>query len=482
MTDSTPARLRYEQIAERIERQITSGVLAPGERIPSLRSMSRGAGVSVGTVVQAYLHLERRGLLEAAPRSGYFVSQAAQPELALPRRKRAGPTRSRHISTKVIDTMLDSLRRTDLIAFNSAVAHGAARINGRLNGLARRVLRERPDNANQFITPPGHLGLRREIAKRLTLNGAETEAGDVVITNGTMEAITLALGTLCRAGDTVLVESPTYFGILQAIEHLRLKIVEVRNHAATGIDADALETLLGKVPIAAAVLQSSFNNPTGALTSDTDKRRIVGMLSDAAIPIIEDDIYGDLGYGSQRPRPLAAFDTAGLVVSCGSISKTLALGYRIGWAVSPRHAAALSRAKFFSSVACPTLQQHVLHAYFASGVHDRHLRRVREGLAGNCQRLREAVAQSFPAGTRVTNPAGGVALWVELPNGADGVELFAKALSAGIGIAPGIIFSGHGDYGNFIRLSAGIEWSEDVAGALQRLGRLASKAQRRRRD
>src|SRR5690606_28124818 len=222
--------------------------------------MSRNAGVSVGTVVQAYMHLERRGLLETRPRSGFFVAPRAA-ALELPSARRSRSRTPRTVAPKVVDTVLASLARTDLVALNSAVTSPAARLNGRLNGLTRRVLRELPDLPNVFVMPPGHEPLRREIAKRMALCGASVDPDDVVITNGTMEALALALGVLCRPGDTVLVESPTYFGILQLLEHLRLKVVEVPNHPERGIDVAALEYVTAGTRIAAAVLQSSFNNP-----------------------------------------------------------------------------------------------------------------------------------------------------------------------------------------------------------------------------
>ena len=359
-------RLRYEIVADVIEKQIGGGLLGPHERVPSLRAMSRNLGVSVGTVVQAYVHLERRGLLHTRPRSGYFVSAAAQPPAPAPARTKRAAQKPLRIAPKVIDTVLESLQRSDLIALNSAVALAAARIDGRLNSIARRVLRESPGNPNDLVKPPGDATLRRAIAKRLATSGVTAHAEDVVITNGTMEAITLSLGMLCKTGDTVLVESPTYFGILQVIEHLRLNVVEVPNHPVYGIDVAAVESAVASGRIAAAVLQASFNNPTGAATPDDAKRRIVSILGAAGIPLVEDDIYGDLHFGLHRPKPFAAFDDTGSVISCGSVSKTVALGYRIGWAVSARHTQALMKAKFFSSVASPTLQQRILGHYYTA--------------------------------------------------------------------------------------------------------------------
>jgi DNA-binding transcriptional MocR family regulator len=472
-------KLRYERVADTIERQIENGALAANDRVPSLRAMSRASGVSVGTVVQAYLHLERRGILQTRPRSGYFVAPPRAAARA-PQAKRTRSTRPASVASKVVDTVIASLGRSDIVALNSAIATSASRINGRLNGIARAVLRAHPGNANELAPIAGIPALRREVAKRIALTGAAVGPDDVVITSGTMEAITLSLGVLCRGGDAVIVESPTYFGVLQVIERLRLKVVEIPNHPGYGIDVAAIRNAVGKTRIAAAVLQANFNNPTGALTPDAAKAEIVAILSRAGVPIIEDDIYGDLHFDAQRPRPLSAFDESGSTVTCGSISKTVAIGYRIGWAAAPKLATEITRAKFSSSVACPTLQQHVIARYLAARLHDRHIRRVRENLAANCQRYRDAIQRTFPEGTRVSRPDGGVVLWVELPAGFDGVALFQQALAHRIGIAPGIIFSAKADYRNFIRLSAGVQWSRTVEEALETLARMAAGSTVRR--
>jgi DNA-binding transcriptional MocR family regulator len=470
-------RLAYERVAQIVERQIDSGSLRVRERVPSLRAMSRHAGVSVGTVVQAYLHLERRGLIETRPRSGYFVAQPREIALPPPSAPLNASRRPLGVAREVIDTVVESFGRTDLVALNSALAASAARVNGRLNGITRRILRELPALPNVLSPAQGYEPLRREIAKRMALAGLRVTHADVVITNGAMEALALSLGVLCKPGDVVLIESPTYFAIPQLLQHMRLKVVEVPNRANTGIDVPALEGVLARTSIAAALLQSSFNNPTGAATPEAAKERIVALLAKHRVPLIEDDIYGDLHFGTERPRPFGGFDaadSAGGVVTCGSLSKSVAIGYRIGWAISRTHTTALARAKFCGSVANVTLQQHVAARYYAAGQHDRHLRRICADLAANCRRFAAAIADSFPPGTRVSNPAGGVVLWVELPAGVDGVRLFHAALEHGIGIAPGIIFSAKADYRNFIRLSAGVQWTPTIEKALRMLGRLAA--------
>lgn len=468
------APLLYERVARLVETQIATGTLRTNDRIPSVRTMSRSAKVSVSTVVQAYLHLENIGLIEARPQSGFYVRPPDPKVLPAPRAKVARSRRPASIATEMLDTCREALSHSDIVPLNGAFTSPALYPNQRLNNITREVLRDHPTHAGEIITPPGHAELRRQIAKRMAIAGAPTDAAHVVITGGTMDAITLTLQVLCQPGDTVLVESPTYFGLLQAIEHLRLKVVEVPNHPGVGIDADAVRNVARNTRLAAAVLMPNFNNPAGTLTSDDAKRDIVATLTGSEIPIIEDDLYGDLHYGSVRPTSMRAFDESGLVISCGSVSKTIALGYRIGWAVSPQFHPEIARAKFYSSVAAPTLQQLVLARYYASGGYDRYLRKMRTMLSANSQHFIDAVARYFPVGTRVTRPAGGVVIWIEMPPHVDGSALFRTALASRIGIAPGVVFSAKADYRNFVRMSCGLPWSATLERAVEKLGRLVS--------
>lgn len=472
--------LKYQRVAGLIERQIASGLLPAGGRAPSVRTLARNAGVSIATVNQAYGLLERRGLLEARPRSGFFVAGAARHGLALPESARPRARRPRSVAAEAVDAVRASLRRPEVLSLGSAVTRFSSRLDARLNRLTRQVLRECPGLPNELSVPPGDEALRRVVARRLGMLGMAVDPEHVVITAGTMDAIVLSLGVLCQPGDTVLVESPTYFGILQAVEHLRLKVVEVANRPGLGIDVDGVASQLARGGVAAALLMPNFNNPTGALTADHDKRRLLDVLARAGVPVIEDDIYGDLHFGGERPRPLGALmapEHAGTaVVTCGSVSKTIALGYRIGWAVSPAYAADLARAKFCTAVGCPGLQQRVLARYLEDGGYDRYLRQLQEALAVDRDRYRDAIARWFPSGTRVSDPDGGVVLWVQLPDGLDGESLFRRALDQGIGIAPGLIFSAKAGYRQYVRLSLGAGWTPAVEEALRRLGGLAGGA------
>jgi DNA-binding transcriptional MocR family regulator len=304
--------LLYEKVARLVETQISAGTLRTNDRIPSVRSMSRTAGVSIATVVQAYWHLENAGLIASRPQSGFFVRARNAERIPQPKARTIRAAKPRSVATEVLDACRETLLRTDIVMLNGAFASPALYPTTRLNNIAREVLRERPWNAGEIIASPGHEGLRREIAKRMSLLGTPTTADEVVITGGTMDAITLTLGVLCEPGDTVLVESPTYFGILQAVEHLRLKVIEVPNHAGqganSGIDVEAVRRAVRSNKLAAAVLMPNFNNPAGSLTPDDAKRELVELLTGNNVPIVEDDIYGDLNYTGERPLSLRAFD------------------------------------------------------------------------------------------------------------------------------------------------------------------------------
>ncbi len=243
---SSQAPLLYERVARLVETQIATGTLRANDRIPSVRSMSRTAKVSVSTVVQAYVHLENIGLIEARPQSGFYVRRPNLQRVPEPRARphvRAGRSRLRR---KCSIPVAKRSAAPDIVPLNGAFTSPALYPNQRLNNLTREVLRDRPHHAGELIMPPGDSELRRQIAKRMALAGAPTDPAHVVITGGTMDAITLTLRVLCQPGDTVLVESPTYFGLLQLLEHLRLKVVEVPNRPGIGIDADAVRTSRGR--------------------------------------------------------------------------------------------------------------------------------------------------------------------------------------------------------------------------------------------
>lgn len=470
-----PSTLLYERLAERLRGQIQRGVLRAGERLPSLRRLGREQQVSLATAVEAYLHLEREGLVEARPRSGYYVRAPRAPlprDITVLRSTRA----PQPIRNPALLGVLDVLGRKDVLPLHAATPSLELLPSAALTAAATRVLRRDPGAALGYAVPQGIAELRQRIAQRYAQCAVDADPDEIIITAGAMEAITLALRTVTRPGDVVLLETPTYYGLLQAVAALDLHVIEVPNRPGAGIDAARVAELLERHPIRAAVLVPNFNNPSGSLTSDADKRALVAACAAHDVVVIEDDLYGELAYSGERPAPLRRFDGGrGHVITCGSFSKMLAPGFRVGWVLGARWAAGLLRAKCFSTVATATLPQLAIAEYLSRHDFDRALRRLRRELATNAQRYREAIAHHWPEGTRISEPAGGMALWLELPSPLEGQALFEAALAHGIGTLPGHLFSNRGDYRHHLRLSCGLQWSEAVETGLRTVGGLAQR-------
>ncbi|GGA11575.1 PLP-dependent aminotransferase family protein [Dyella caseinilytica] len=462
--------LLYEQLASQLREQIAQGALRAGERLPSIRQLARSHGVSTATAVQACLQLEREGLAQARPRSGYFVRAATPqtPSLRPPRRRTPAT-----VSNPMLQDVLDMLARSDLLPLHSATAAPELLPQSALTASLSHCLRHAPAAALDYAPPQGHPALHRMIAQRYAQLGVSVSPDEIIITAGAMEAISLALRTVTTPGDVVLVESPTYHGILQAIAALQLKVLEVPNVPGGGIDVARLDQRLQQNTVRAAVLVPNFNNPLGSLTDDAAKQAILASCAKHKTIVIEDDIYGELSWSGQRPSPMRRWDRHGNVITCSSFSKILSPGLRIGWLVGSEWTDALLRAKYFSTVGGASLPQLALVHYLQRHDLERHLRRLRMALADNGQRLHEAIERYWPKETRACTPRGGLSLWTQLPPDTDVGALFETALAEGIGTSPGMLFSSRGDYADCLRLSCGLPWSDKLDRALQRLGRLA---------
>src|SRR6266446_1675130 len=345
---------------------------------------------------------------------------------------------------------------------------------GRLDRFLARTARVKGLDCNTYTEPRGDPGLRREIARRAMHWGQALAPEDIAVTCGCTEAVALALMAVAKPGDLIAIESPTYFGLLQAIEALNLKALELPTEATTGIDLAALAQALKSRRIAACLFSSSFNNPLGCTMPDDKKRAVLDLLAGYQVPLIEDDVYGDIYFGNERPRPFMALDRRGNTIYCSSFSKTVAPGYRIGWIATGRHMQEVLKRKYALTLCGPTLLQVALADFLTSGGYDSHLRRTRRVFQHNIAQITRAIEKTFPEGTKVTRPAGGFVLWLELPRPLKSRELFNQALEKGICFAPGDVFSASGRYRNCLRLSCAHPWNARIEKGVTTLGELAS--------
>ena len=465
---------RYRQIAGRLARAIETGVLAGGTRLPSIRQLRESENASISTIVHALGELEALGLIESRPRSGYFVRTRASFLSPSPTRV---PRRAATVSvSELVAKMYRAARDPRLVVLSLATPAldllPSSSLARSLSAEARRA----PAGCVAYEMPPGLAALRTAIARRMMTMGCLLHAEDLVITAGATEALALSLLSITQPGQTVAVEAPAYYGTLHLMEALGLKALPVPCSPETGVDLPELERQLSRQRIAAVVAVPNFSNPLGGCMPDASKRKLVQLLAGHSVPLVEDDVFGDLAFDGSRPQPAKAFDKAGHVLYCGSFSKSLGPGFRIGFAAPGRARERLETLKFALNVAVPSATQRALARYLTGGSYDRHLRRLRARLQQNMARMSATVAESFPAGTRVSRPQGGCFLWVELPQGMDALVLHARALEAGVAIAPGHIFSPLEAHHSCIRLNCGERYDDRIGAAVRLVGRLARRA------
>jgi DNA-binding transcriptional MocR family regulator len=466
---------RYEALVVDIAESIQTGVLLPGDRLPSVRQTCSRRGVSPSTVFQAYYQLEARGLIRARERSGYYVATGVrqrppEPDLS----SQPGDNSVSLDVSELVFEILESTMVRDVVPLGSAFPSPLLFPLQRLGqAMASSVQKLEPWSAVDHLSP-GSARLRRQIALRYLADGMHLHTDDIIVTNGAIEALNLCLTVVARPGDAVLIESPTFYAALQALERIGLEAIEVPTHPREGVELEALERAITRHRPKACWLMTNFQNPLGSLMPEAKKRALVELLARHEVPLIEDDVYGELYFGDKRPPPAKAFDKHGLVMHCSSFSKCLAPGYRIGWAIAGRFTQAVARMKLTSTLGTSAPAQAALATYLERGGFDKHLRKLRHALASQQAALAQAVGHHFPPGTRATRPAGGYFLWIELPDRVDALHLHGLALSQGISVAPGPIFSAQRRFTNCVRLNYGHAWDARSEQAVATLGRLVN--------
>ncbi len=466
---------RYAMLARTISESIRRGDLAPGTRIPTVRAACRAYQVSPSTVFRAYYALESEGLIVARPRSGYFVANFDDQRLRFTHDPPRKPAVSHTSVDDALFRLLDSIRCQDVVPLGSAFASYALFPMSSLWRYATAATRNMDRATLLSGFPPGDDTLRRQIALRYLNAGAALPMDEIVITTGALEALTLSLQALTRPGEVVAIERPAFHAVLQAVQRLHLKAVESPVDPRTGLDLDALAEALDTHPVRACWFMTSLHNPTGATLSDERKRALIDLLAAHRVPLIEDDVYNELQFGTTPARPAKLYDDSGLVLHCGSFSKCLAPGFRIGWVAAGRYVQQIRQAKCVGAPAADIPAQLAISNYLRDGGYDRFLRKLRLNLAAHQAQMLAAVRAYFPAGTEVFAPHGGYFLWIELPPRVDAMHLFGDAMESGVSIAPGPIFSATGGFRRYLRLNYGRPWTPAVEHAMQTIGTLAAR-------
>ncbi|HHW3951106.1 PLP-dependent aminotransferase family protein [Raoultella planticola] len=470
MSEPSPPTPHYRRIAEMLRLTLTSGALRTGDRIISARKLAEREQVSLPTALEALRYLEAEGLIIARPRSGYFVRQIIP----------AGETQSTASVPVPVPVTMSAIARSlfgsaeaRLVPLGAALPDPAWLPVDTLHRALQTAGRRLDARGQSYSLPPGRADLRRKIAARAAQWGALFGADDLIITAGATQALRLALRAVCRPGDAVAIEQPAYFGTLLLLEDLGLKALQIPTDPVEGLLLAPLEEAIQRHRPAAVLASPTVQNPSGASMPVARKRDLVALLASKGIPLIEDDVYGDLAGDAQRPPACKAFDRCGNVIYCSSLSKTLAPGWRIGWIAAGRYHSTVLQARMAGEWAGAPLIEAAANEILASGDYDRHLRHLKLHIAQGIQAIIAKVETSFPPGTRVTAPEAGFLIWVTLPSQIDALEVHRRALALGIGVSPGPLFSpGAAELKNFLRLNGANEPTRHLLNAVEQLGLL----------
>ena len=473
-TMSTPRA--YLFIADNLRGLIESAAFKKGDRLPSIRSLVRTHGVSVPTVQRAMEELESRGYVEGRPRAGFYVCRryGSSPGRSLPSRFTAS-FESTALS-KVVQRTLATLEQPGICPLGPSGPSSALFPNLRLSRAMSAAVRHAGAHELDVFEVAGTTRLREEIARRSPDSGCCLRPQEIVIAAGCTEALSLCLRAVTSPGDTVAIESPAFYGLLLLLQTLKLNVIELPGNAQTGLDPGSVAEAIRRGPLAAVVVSGNFSHPTGALMPEAAKQKLVDLLARNGIPLIEDDIFGDLYFGARRPPPLKAYDRSGLVLLCDSFSKSVAPDYRIGWTAPGRFLDRILELKLAQCSFTATLPQLGIAEFLSRGGYERHLRGFRKVLSDNIRLTAAAVDRYFPSGTSYARPGGGNFLWIELPEGCDALALQGEAARHGVSFAPGPMFSYDATgFVRHLRLNCARIWTDKIERAIALLGELAAR-------
>ncbi len=456
----------YEQLFDELINRIEGGYYPVGSRLPSIRALSKERGVSISTVQEAYQRLEESGYTEVRVKSGYYVrARGESPEL---------PDVSRPVQRPLEVTYWDQVYHL-LTGSDSDghIAFGTAKPDihtPTLKPLLKALTNSAACTSEDFLnysSMHGSKRLRKQIARLAVNSGCNLHPDEIIITSGCQEALMCSLRAVTEPGDIVAIDSPSFYGSTQAIKSLGLKALEIPTHPETGISIEALEMAIEQWPVKAIQVTPTCNNPLGYTMPEGRRKELLRLAQQCDLPIIEDDIYGDLYYRSPRPKTIKSFDDEGRVLLCSSFSKTIAYGLRLGWVAPGQCTDRVLHKKFISTVSSPPIQQEAVADFIENGYYERHLRVMRQQYQQARDVMIDLVKRNFPEGTKISFPQGGYILWVEFPIEVDSVKLNKLLESRNISIAPGVIFSASGKYRNFIRMNFSRVPDEKIKTALK---------------
>ena len=471
------SNFRYAALADDIQDKISCGQYRPGEKLPSLRKLHNRLGLSITTIHQAYIELEKRGVVSAKEKSGFFVNALKKSPLPLPVPVASLSAPSRVNINDLAEAIVSDLQRPGMVRFGAAIADAALMPLKQLSRIAKSMsAHDLTMGLGTYDNCAGSFELRCALARLMLGQACPVGQDDIITTNGCLEAVSFCLRAVAAPGDVILVETPAFHCFLQLIEDLGMYVLEVPGCPEHGMDPDLFKSMISKNSVTACIFNTNFQNPMGSLMPVQAKKQILDIAQAHGIPIIEDDIYGDIYFGPSRPATFKSLDTTGNVLYCTSFSKTMAPGLRAGWTIPGNFYSQVLRLKLNSQISGPDIGHRVAARFLETGAYDRHLRRLRNQIKNQISAISIAVSTHFPEDTRTTFPQGGMVLWIELNKQIDTMDIFQKARQQNISIMPGGICSTTDRYRHCLRLNCGLAWNKALEQSIMRLGRIIHQA------
>lgn len=464
---------RYEEFTVIIEAQIKEGIYKPGHKLPSVRALMRKYVMSTGAVQQGFDYLLSKGLIESIHKSGYYVSNTPENQVGMAIGKRVPVVRDAVFKHKLTQTTSLRASRNSLTEFNVAAPGDLLVPQKMILRTMQQVIREQGAALLRYYPSTGSGELKHNICKHSAHYNTKMNADELIITDGALQALYIALVSTCSAGDVVAVESPCVFSILQVIKVLQLKVVEIPMDFQTGFDIAYLKKACLTTKIKAIIVTPNFQNPTGILLSDDQKKQLLAVAQHWGIAVIENDVYGDLNFTGQRPSNLKSFDESGLVMTYSSYAKTLAAGIRLGWLSAGRFFQQAEQVKFSTGSTVSPIYQETVNQLLNTHSYDRHIRTFRTQLSKNAYHTINLLTTYFPKGTRVVMPAGGYNLWVKLSDEINSKDFYLHCDQVGVKFTPGETFSFSGDFKRFFRIVFADQYSAKRIEGLKLAGKAA---------
>ncbi|WP_347452685.1 PLP-dependent aminotransferase family protein [Acinetobacter thermotolerans] len=457
---------KFEKLAQSIRQMIEEGIWKAHDKLPSLREQSELSGYSLMTVLNAYQELEAQGWLYAKDKSGYYIAERAELEIS---QKEAPPAQEKIQINSVVFNYLKDTQAPDIVPLGSAFPNPELLFNSKFMQLLSQHAKRKNSYLNHPNMPPGNLELRQIIAGRYQLQGISCHSDDIVITSGALDSLNLSLQALTQPGDFILLQETVFYGAWQAAERLGLNVITLPDHPESGFDLKAFEKALKQYPIKVCWLMLNAQNPIGYTVSAEIKEKIAQLLAKYHVHLIEDDVYQELNFGKEKPVSVKYFDQQHLVLHCGSFSKTLGMGARVGWVFAGPYSNAIQHVQLMSTLTVSPLLQNALVDFVAHHHYEKHLRSLRRALDQNKKRFYQELKARLPTDCKIHYYPTGYFLWVELPTDMDSQQLYTNLLAQDISIAPSLLFRPKHQAQNFIRLNCSFDWNDKLAAAVDQI-------------